>query len=309
MKHDTLRWMAGGAIVLLTALVLTGSGRQKPIFEDLAAPGEGKPWTHQRFRNDPDAFQFAIMADRTGGRRPGIFAKAVGKVNLLQPEFVLCVGDLIDGGTTDQAKLAAEWNEFEGMVKKLEMPFFHLSGNHDISNPVMAKVWRLRFGRPYYAFVYRGVLFLCLDSQGPESDGGWGPRQRQWVRRTLAENKSARWTFVFVHKPLWKYDKHRIEKAAKEGKGPPTLTGFADVEADLKGRNYTVFAGHEHTFTKYMRHRQRYFTLGTTGGASGLKGPASGQFDHVVWVTMTAQGPRIANLLLSGILDENVHVE
>ena len=292
MKPDTLRRIAGGVIVvLLAALVWAVPGDTKPVFEDLTAPGKAKPWTHPRFRNDPNAFQFAIVSDRTGGCRPGVFAKAVGKLNLLQPEFVLCVGDLIEGGTADEGTLAAEWDEFEGMVKKLEMPFFHVPGNHDISNPVMGRIWRRRFGRPYYAFVYRGVLFLCLNAQG--GDGGWGPRQRQWAKRTLAEHKSVRWTFVFLHQPLWKRDE----------------PGFAEIEAALKGRNYTVFAGHEHTFTKYMRHGRRYFTLGTTGGAGGTKAPATGQFDHVTWVTMTPKGPRIANLLLSGILDENVHTE
>ncbi|GAH72348.1 unnamed protein product, partial [marine sediment metagenome] len=48
-----------------------------------------KPWTHLNFRNDPNAFQFAIVSDRTGGHRAGAFPEAVRKLNLLQPEFVL----------------------------------------------------------------------------------------------------------------------------------------------------------------------------------------------------------------------------
>jgi hypothetical protein len=40
-----------------------------------------------------------------------------------------------------------------------------------------------------------------------------------------------------------------------------------------------------------------------------LRGPLFGQFDHVVWVTMTDAGPRIANLLLEGIWDEDVRTE
>ena len=31
-------------------------------------------------------------------------------------------------------------------------------------------------------------------------------------------------------------------------------------------------------------------------------------FDEIVWVTMTDQGPRITNLLMDGIYDENVRV-
>ena len=62
---------------------------------------EKKPWTNLNFNNDPDNFQFAIVSDRNGGNRPGIFDDAIEKFNLMQPEFVLSVGDLISGYTTD----------------------------------------------------------------------------------------------------------------------------------------------------------------------------------------------------------------
>src|SRR5262249_39565293 len=46
--------------------------------------------------------------------------------------------------------------------------------------------------------------------------------------------------------------------------------------------------------------------LATTGGGSKLRGPEYGEFDHVVWVTMKKDGPVIANLLLDGILPEDL---
>jgi hypothetical protein len=36
-------------------------------------PTDKKPWTHLSFHDDPDHFQFAIVGDRTGGLRPGVF--------------------------------------------------------------------------------------------------------------------------------------------------------------------------------------------------------------------------------------------
>jgi hypothetical protein len=57
---------------------------------------------------------------------------------------------------------------------------------------------------------------------------------------------------------------------------------------------------------KYERNNGKYFVLATTGGGSRLRGPNLGEFDHVVWVTMTQNGPVIANLLLEGIWDENI---
>jgi len=119
-----------------------------------------KPWTHKEFHNNPDHFQFAIVSDRTGGHRAGVFESAVDKLNLLRPEFVITVGDMIEGGTDDEAVLREQWNEFNGFVNRLEMPFFYLPGNHDNDTPEMKKVYREIFGREHYAFIYKNVLFF-----------------------------------------------------------------------------------------------------------------------------------------------------
>src|ERR671939_419838 len=74
------------------------------------------PVTPLRLNNDPADFQFAVVSDRTGGHRPKVFSRAVEQLNLLQPEFVVCVGDLIEGYTTDAGRLAREWREFQGYV-------------------------------------------------------------------------------------------------------------------------------------------------------------------------------------------------
>lgn len=55
---------------------------------------KAKPWTSQEFQNDPNEFQFAIIGDRTGGHNiQGTFKHAVDQLNLLQPEFVINVGE------------------------------------------------------------------------------------------------------------------------------------------------------------------------------------------------------------------------
>ncbi len=57
---------------------------------------ERNPVTHLRFNDDPADFQFAIVSDRTGGHRARIFSRAIEQLNLMQPEFVVSVGDLIE---------------------------------------------------------------------------------------------------------------------------------------------------------------------------------------------------------------------
>src|SRR5271155_3627740 len=77
----------------------------------VAAPDKN-PWTNPRINDDPDTFHFAILSDRTGGHRARVFSEAVDRLNLMQPAFVVSVGDLIEGYSKEQATLAAEWTEF-----------------------------------------------------------------------------------------------------------------------------------------------------------------------------------------------------
>jgi len=250
--------------------------------------GGANPWTNLEFYNEADNFQFAIMSDRNGGNRPGVFAKGVEKVNLLKPEFVMCVGDLINGGTEDEAELERQWEEFDGIVSKLEMPFFYLAGNHDIGNEVMARKWRQRLGASYYHFVYRDVLFLCLNTEDPPrrniSDG-----QVEYFREALKANKDVRWTLLFMHEPVWQGE---------------ALENWEKLESLLGNRKYSVFAGHKHRYQTELRKGRRYYILSTTGAAGGDDDPADCQFDHIVWVTMSDEGPVAANLLLKGFLGD-----
>jgi hypothetical protein len=256
-------------------------------------PG-ARPWTEKPVLDDPGRFHIAIMTDRTGGHRPGVWMKAVGQLNLLRPDFVMSVGDLIEGYSHDDAELDRQWREFQGFVDRLDMRFFFVAGNHDVSNAKMHALWRERYGPEWYSFDYRGVHFLCLSSEDPVTR--IGDAQMAFVERDLAASASARWTLVFLHKPLWV----TAERDLAEGK--PDSTGWKAVERLLAERPHTVFAGHVHHYVQYRRNGAEYYSLATTGGGSRLRGVPYGEFDHVVWLTMERDGPRIANLLLDGVL-------
>ena len=46
--------------------------------------------------------------------------------------------------------------------------------------------------------------------------------------------------------------------------------------------------------------------MATTGGHSPLLGETFGQFDHISWITMSEDGPIMANLKLDGILPHDI---
>ena len=273
----------------VVAVILLGPGAAS-AGDILTEPGPS-PWTHLNFKNDPSHFQFVIMADRHGSNRPGVFERSVELVNLLRPEFVMCVGDLVSGGVDDAAALTAQWEEFDGWARKFEAPFFYVPGNHDMLNGSFGEtVWKERLGHPYYLFTYGNVLFLCLNTE-EEGGGKISVAQADYARTALEENAGVRWTLVFMHRPLWM-------------DGPNN--GWDNVEAALGDRPYTVFAGHTHHYLMAERNGHDYVVLSTSGGGTNGESTISGELDHVLWVTMTESGPRIANLLLDGIKDKTL---
>lgn len=279
-------------LLLLLSYALMVTAQEARIIIDI--PSTQKPWSSLDVNNKENNFQFAIVTDRTGGARPGIFMKGISKLNLLQPEFVMSVGDFIQGYTTDVDRLDQEWSEFNGFIDSLQAPFFYVPGNHDITNKVMEDKWKELYGVTYYHFVYKDVLFLCLNSEDNyrgAGRGSIGDEQFEYIKNTLAENKDVRWTFLFMHQPLW------TQEDTKRWK---------EVEDLLQDRDHNVYAGHYHRYWKTVRNNGKYIALATTGGGSRLRGPSYGEFDHVVWMTMTEQGPIMANLLLDGVWDENV---
>jgi len=299
-------------------------------YDTTAVSSNKKPWTSERFLNDPEDFQFAIIGDRTGGANAeGTFRLAMDQLNLLRPEFVINVGDIIEGYSEDKAELGEMWDELDDIMKDLQPPFFHVMGNHDVSNATAREVWLDRFGAASYYFVYRDVLFLVLDSEDnsrpeppPEIKEGietynrlqiedpeaamkmleefmkdesviaglavpveFPDSQVAWIEQTLSKHPDVRWTFLFTHEPAWENPSE----------------SFKSIQALLKDRSFTWFAGHLHYYDYDNIDGKEYITMGPTGASFHHDGP--GNVDHITWVTMTESGPQIGNIALKGVFD------
>lgn len=281
------------ALVLLTmalasapVLAHPGDGAdQAPVIEH-ELTGDRLPWTSDKPRFAPKDFQFAVVSDNTGSPRPGIFKEAMEKADLLQPAFVISVGDLIEGYVDTKEELNAQWDEFMSFLDPLSVPFFFVPGNHDVGRKLWHDVYLERVGPSHYYFVYQDVLFLVINSNDGENMGtGYGDAQLAWVKEVLDKHPDVRWTFVFQHKPFWLQEKDEWAKAAPL----------------FEGRKHTFFAGHIHNYAYAERGNIQYVTLATTGGGSAMRGAAFGEFDHLMWVTVTDEGPKMAAIALDGI--------
>ena len=270
-------------------------------------PAGKKPWTHENFISGSKKFSFVIIPDRTGSERPGVFEQALKKANMLQPDFIMSVGDLIQGPTNKQkqspAHLREQWRELISFTEKSQAPFFYLAGNHDISrsrpgfpraNENSSMVWKEFAGKnTYYSFVYNDVLFLCLNSmEGRDSrvpQIGITDEQAQWAINVLKKHSDVRWTMVFVHNPsAW------------------ISENYVKIQKVLQNRKYTGFAGDWHHYIKFKRYGHDYYVLATAGGVSKMRGIDYGEFDHITYVTVGENGPVVANILLDGIVPDDV---
>lgn len=297
------QFVLGVATAAALAAVIALSRSESSALHQPADPGairieagDKNPWTSLKLNNDPDQFRFAVISDRTGGHRAKVFSQAVARINLLQPEFVMSVGDLIEGYSLKDDMIKEQWDEFDGYVKKFAAPFFYVPGNHDLTNKTMAAAWSQRYGNRYYHFVYKNTLFLSLCSENPpDGMGTIDKAQQEWVAKTVAANPAVRWTFVFLHKPIW--TAKDLEK-----------NGWAAVERALAGKKYNVYCGHVHRYRVFQRNGTEYYQLATTGGGSRLRGIDYGEFDQVAWITMKKDGPVMANVMLDGILPTTLQV-
>jgi calcineurin-like phosphoesterase family protein len=236
------------------------------------------------WRKESADFTFAILGDKTGGDSTGwpVFDRAVDEINLLSPDFVVMVGDMIHGYTEDTASVAAEWDEFNGHAVRLKRPLFVYPGNHDVSTPTMLTWWRKHRGRTYYSFDYRRVHFLMLNTDEVRhgGTGNLGEEQVRFAVDDIQRSRDARHTFVFVHKPTWIEPQYKAE--------------WKQITDALGTRIYTVIAGHWHRYIRGTREGHRHLIHGPTGaGMRPSEVKELGSFHHYSLVTMVGDSAHI----------------
>ena len=95
---------------------------------------EGRPSTAGGLDDTLDRSIVAILPDRTTGEDWGLphLARAIDDLNLLRPDAVFCVGDLVQGYTRDLETWNGEVDDYLAQVNRLDADFWPTAGNHDV---------------------------------------------------------------------------------------------------------------------------------------------------------------------------------
>jgi hypothetical protein len=251
--------------------------------------GNKYPWTKAPQVNE-DNFRFVIIGDLTGGEKEGVFASVIEKINKLAPDFVMCVGDLIDGYTIDSEVMKNQWKSFHERIAKLNAPFFYIPGNHDVANRMLYNEWIRLYGYDYYSFKVSGSIFIILnayeDKQGELSD-----RQIQYVKKVLQDHNPEKPVYLFSHPPLWDLT-HKM--------------GLNELWPLLNRYKTTFFCGDDHHYIMKEVEGHTHYMLSNTGGGFDKENTGLGIFNHILWVTSTPEGLTIANILTDGIIPTDI---
>ncbi len=242
------------------------------------------------------AFTFAVVGDRTGSATPGVFEAVIEEIKLLQPDFVINVGDLIEGYSEDTLRLDAQWDTLLSVIKGLSAKFYFVPGNHDLQNETDRRLFKRRTGFDrYYSFDYQNSHFIVLDNSMTQ----WAipqpvdSAQMVWLKADLEKSKAAANTFVFFHVPTF-------------------LDGFRDNRADPlselleKFQVRIIFAGHYHSYMYLARGPTQYVDVGSSGGGLDNNDFARGNFFQFVLVTMRQQELEVAVIRQGSIFNRNV---
>src|SRR5439155_3434352 len=136
--------------------------------------------------NEPNNnFRFCILGDRTGDAEPHVYENVWRDVDRFHPDFVVNVGDTIQGG--NDATMETEWRALRPLWERYPYKQYFTPGNHDIWSTASRKIYEKQTGRPaFYGFNFQNAHFTVLDNSQTENLTG---EQMSFLAQDLAANK------------------------------------------------------------------------------------------------------------------------
>lgn len=152
------------------------------------------------YTGSEDEFHFVILGDRTGGAVPGVYEQAWRETNRDRPDFVISVGDTIEGGS--DLTVDAEWQRImHTLAPYRRYRFFLTPGNHDVWSLASEQAFEKYSRHPlHYSFDYKQAHFTILDNSRSDS---MPAEELAYLEKDLQLHAKQPVKFVFSHRPSW----------------------------------------------------------------------------------------------------------
>lgn len=145
-------------------------------------------------------FRFVILGDRTGGAQPGIYEEAWRQADAENPDFVITVGDTIQGG--NDSAVDREWTTaLQSLPANPPYRIFFVPGNHDVWSARSAQAFERYTQHPlHYSFDYQQAHFTVLDNSRGDA---FSAEELAFLESDLKAHQSQPLKFIFSHRPSW----------------------------------------------------------------------------------------------------------
>jgi 3',5'-cyclic-AMP phosphodiesterase len=145
-------------------------------------------------------FRFAIIGDRTGGAVPGVYEEAWRETGADHPEFVISVGDTIQGG--NDLTVDTEWRSaMQILAPYRRYKIYFTPGNHDVWSIASAQAFERYTKCPlHYSFDYKQAHFTILDNSRSDE---MPAAELMFLEKDLQAHQKQPLKFIFSHRPSW----------------------------------------------------------------------------------------------------------
>jgi 3',5'-cyclic-AMP phosphodiesterase len=205
------------------------------------------------------------------------FEKIASQVNAIHPDFVLTGGDMIyTAKNINDKKASVLFDLMDKEFKLFTIPVYLTMGNHetvgitgesgiDKTNPMWGKqMYRKRYTKPYYSFLFKGWKFFVLDgikilekernyTQGVDS------MQIEWIKDELSRTDKDVPIVISIHTPL--INPHAIT----DSKSQALSSNSESVMNCFENHNLKmVLQGHNHIYMNLLMNDIHYISGGST---------------------------------------------
>jgi 3',5'-cyclic-AMP phosphodiesterase len=199
----------------------------------------------------PSDFHFAILGDRTGGAVAGVYQEVWREIDRERPDFVLNVGDTIQGG--DDRTVGTEWRKiFALLAPYRRYQLFFTPGNHDVWSEASAQAYEKYTRHPlHYSFDYRQAHFTILDNSRSDN---LPAAEFAYLQKDLELHKNQPLKFIVSHRPSWILN---------------AVLGNPDFPLHRLAKRYGVqyvIAGHIHEMLRFQVENVTYVSMPSAGG-------------------------------------------